>query len=170
MHAEQLSNIGGSQVAARFHALSCDHLEYSTPEDAAALAKAGTVAVLLPVAYYGLRETRTPPITAFRAACTRMAVATDCNPGSAPGASLLLAMSMATRFFGLTPEEVLAGVTCNAAHALGLADELGTLTAGAAADFVVWAIREPEELGYWVGLNPCRAVIRAGRLALGQLP
>jgi imidazolonepropionase len=170
MHAEQLSNIGGSQVAARFHALSADHLEYSTPEDAAALAKAGTVAVLLPVAYYGLRETRTPPIIAFRAAGTRMAVATDCNPGSAPGASLLLAMSMATRFFGLTPEEVLAGVTDNAAHALGLGDQVGTLTPGAAADFVIWAIREPEELGYWVGLNPCRAVIRSGRLALGQLP
>jgi imidazolonepropionase len=170
MHAEQLSNIGGSQVAARFHALSSDHLEYATPEDAAALAKAGTVAVLLPVAYYGLHETRTPPITAFRAACTRMAVATDCNPGSAPGASLLLAMSMATRFFGLTPDEVLAGVTCNAAHALGLADQVGMLAAGAAADFVVWAVREPEELGYWVGLNLRRAVIRSGRLALGQLP
>jgi len=170
MHAEQLSNIGGSQVAARFHALSCDHLEYTTPEDAAALAKAGTVAVLLPVAFYGLRETRTPPITAFRASCTRMAIATDCNPGSAPGASLLLAMSMATRFFGLTPEEVLAGVTCHAAHALGLAEEVGILTPGAVADFVVWAIREPEELGYWIGLNPCRAVIRSGRLALGQLP
>ena len=127
------------------------------------------MAVLLPVAYYGLRETRTPPITAFRAACTRMAVATDCNPGSAPGASLLLAMSMATRFFGLTPEEVLLGVTGHAAHALGLAEEVGTLTPGAAADFVVWGIREPEELGYWIGLNPARAVIRAGRLALGQL-
>jgi len=163
MHAEQLSNIGGSQVAARFHALSCDHLEYTTPEDAAALAKSGTVAVLLPVAFYGLRETRTPPITAFRAACTRMAVATDCNPGSAPGASLLLAMSMGTRFFGLTPEEVLAAVTCHAAQALGLADEAGTLAAGAAADFVVWGISEPEELGYWVGLNPCRAVVRGGR-------
>ena len=142
-----------------------------TPEDAAALAKAGTVAVLLPVAFYGLRETRTPPITAFRAACTRMAVATDCNPGSAPGASLLLAMSMATRFFGLTPEEVLAGVTCNAAARPGpRASSSERSTAGAAADFVVWAIREPEELGYWVGLNPCRAVIRSGRLALGRLP
>ncbi|HTV77380.1 MAG TPA: imidazolonepropionase [Steroidobacteraceae bacterium] len=169
MHAEQLSNIGGSQVAARFHALSCDHLEYATPEDAAALAKSGTVAVLLPVAYYGLRETRAPPITAFRAACTRMAVATDCNPGSAPGASLLLAMSMATRFFGLTPEEVLLGVTCHAAHALGLSGAAGALVPGAAADFVVWAVREPEELGYWVGLNPARAVIRSGRLAAGHL-
>ena len=170
MHAEQLSNIGGSQVAAGFAALSCDHLEHTTAEDAAVLAAAGTVAVLLPVAFYGLRETRTPPIAAFRGAGTRMAVATDCNPGSAPGASLLLAMSMASRFFGLTPEEVLAGVTCQAAHALGLAGKVGTLAAGAAADFVVWSIHEPEELGYWVGLNPCRAVIRSGRLAAGRLP
>jgi imidazolonepropionase len=170
MHAEQLSNIGGSQVAARFHALSCDHLEYATADDAAALAAAGTVAVLLPVAFYGLRDTRSPPIAAFRGAGARMAVATDCNPGSAPGASLLLAMSMATRFFGLTPEEVLAGVTCHAARALGLADTVGTLAAGHAADFVVWAVRQPEELGYWVGLNLCRTVVRAGRLAGGALP
>jgi imidazolonepropionase len=169
MHAEQLSNIGGSQVAARFHALSCDHLEYTSVADAAALAAAGTVAVLLPVAFYGLRDTRSPPIAAFRGAGTRMAVATDCNPGSAPGASLLLAMSMATRFFGLTPEEVLAGVTCHAARALGLAGEVGTLAAGCAADFVVWAVHEPEELGYWAGLNLCRAVVRAGRLAGGAL-
>jgi imidazolonepropionase len=169
MHAEQLSNIGGSQLAARFHALSSDHLEFTTPEDAAALAASGTVAVLLPVAFYGLRETRLPPINAFRGAGTRMAVATDCNPGSAPGASLLLAMSMATRFFGLTPEEVLSGVTCQAAHALGLAGEVGTLAAGAVADFVVWSIQQPEELGYWVGLNPCRAVVRSGRVAVGKL-
>jgi imidazolonepropionase len=169
MHAEQLSNIGGSQLAARFHALSCDHLEYATAADASALAAAGTVAVLLPVAFYGLRETRLPPIAAFRGAGTHMAVATDCNPGSAPGASVLLAMSMATRFFGLTPEEVLAGVTCEAARALGLTGEVGTLAAGSAADFVVWAVQQPEELGYWVGLNPRRAVVRAGQLTLGQL-
>lgn len=169
MHAEQLSNIGGSQLAARFHALSCDHLEFATPADATVLAAAGTVAVLLPVAFYGLRETRLPPINAFRGAGTRMAVATDCNPGSAPGASLLLAMSMATRFFGLTPEEVLSGVTCQAAHALGLAGEVGTLAVGAAADFVVWGVQQPEELGYWVGFNPARAVVRAGRVAVGQL-
>ena len=169
MHAEQLSNIGGSQLAARFHALSCDHLEFTNPADASLLAASGTVAVLLPVAFYGLRELRTPPIAAFRGAGTRMAVATDCNPGSAPGASLLLAMSMATRFFGLTPEEVLAGVTEHAARALGLSGQVGTLAPGAAADFVVWSIRQPEELGYWVGFNPCRAVVRAGRLAEGQL-
>lgn len=169
MHAEQLSNIGGSQLAARFHALSCDHLEFTHAEDAPLLAASGTVAVLLPVAFYGLHETRMPPIAAFRGAGTRMAVATDCNPGSAPGASLLLAMSMATRFFGLTPEEVLAGVTEHAARALGLAGQVGTLAVDAAADFVVWAVRQPEELGYWVGFNPCRAVVRAGRLAGGQV-
>lgn len=169
MHAEQLSNIGGSQLAARFHALSCDHLEFTHPGDAAVLAAAGTVAVLLPVAFYGLREVKMPPIAAFRGAGTRMAVATDCNPGSAPGASLLLAMSMATRFFGLTSEEVLAGVTDHAARALGLAGQVGRLAAGAAADFVVWDIGEPEELGYWVGFNPCRAVVRAGHLATGRL-
>jgi imidazolonepropionase len=169
MHAEQLSNIGGSQLAARFHALSCDHLEFTNAADASLLAAAGTVAVLLPVAFYGLREVRTPPIAAFRGAGTCMAVASDCNPGSAPGASLLLAMSMASRFFGLTPEEVLAGVTEHAARALGLAGQVGRLAPGAAADFVVWAVRQPEELGYWVGLNPCRAVVRAGRLADGKL-
>ncbi len=169
MHAEQLSNIGGSQLAARFHALSCDHLEFTHAGDASLLAASGTVAVLLPVAFYGLHETRMPPIAAFRGAGTRMAVATDCNPGSAPGASLLLAMSMAMRFFGLTPEEVLAGVTEHAARALGLAGQVGTLAVDAAADFVVWAVRQPEELGYWVGFNPCRAVVRAGRLAGGQV-
>jgi imidazolonepropionase len=169
MHAEQLSNIGGSQLAARFHALSCDHLEFTNAADASLLAAAGTVAVLLPVAYYGLREVRTPPIAAFRGAGTRMAVATDCNPGSAPGASLLLAMSMASRFFGLTPEEVLAGVTDHAAQALGLSGQVGRLAPGLAADFVVWTVRQPEEFGYWVGLNSCRAVVRAGQVADGKL-
>jgi len=169
MHAEQLSNLGGSRLAARFRALSCDHLEFTDPADAALLAAAGTVAVLLPVAFYGLRESRLPPIAAFRGAGTGMAVATDCNPGSAPGASLLLAMSMAMRLFGLTPEEVLAGVTAQAARALGLAGQVGTLSAGAAADFVVWSIAAPEELGYWVGFNPCRAVVRGGRVAVGEL-
>ena len=116
-----------------------------------------------------LREVRTPPIAAFRGAGTRMAVATDCNPGSAPGASLLLAMSMASRFFGLTPEEVLAGVTDHAAQALGLSGQVGRLAPGLAADFVVWTVRQPEEFGYWVGLNSCRAVVRAGQVADGKL-
>ena len=163
MHAEQLSNLGGSLLAASRGALSCDHLEYATPAEAAALAAAGTVAVLLPVAFFCLAEERKPPIAALRAAGADMAVATDCNPGSAPGSSLLLAMSMATRLFGLTCEEALAGVTRHAAHALGMQAERGSLAAGNAADFVVWSIGELEELGYWSGYNPCRAVIKGGR-------
>jgi imidazolonepropionase len=164
MHAEQLSNLGGSQMAARHHALSCDHLEYATPEDAAALAAAGTVAVLLPVAFYCLAEGRKPPVQAFRTARTPLAIATDCNPGSAPGTSLLLAMSMATRLFGLTAEEALAGVTRNAASALGEQATRGMLGAGKAADFVIWNIRSIEELSYWIGFNPRRSVVRAGRV------
>jgi imidazolonepropionase len=166
MHAEQLSNLGGTQMAARHRALSCDHLEYSTPEDAAALAAAGTVAVLLPVAFYCLAEGRKPPVQAFRAARTAMAVASDCNPGSAPGTSLLLAMSMATRLFGLTAEEALAGVTRNAARALGEDSTRGTLAAGKAADFVIWGVHSLEELSYWIGFNPRRSVVRAGRVTL----
>jgi imidazolonepropionase len=166
MHAEQLSNLGGTLLAARRGALSCDHLEYATAREAEALAASGTVAVLLPVAYFCLAEERQPPLAALRAAGTSIAVATDCNPGSAPGSSLLLAMSMATRAFGLTCEEALAGVTRHAARALGLQQERGTLAAGKAADFVVWSIREPEELGYWTGFNPRRSVVKAGRLVL----
>jgi imidazolonepropionase len=164
MHAEQLSNLGGSQMAARHHALSCDHLEFSTPQDAASLAAAGTVAVLLPVAFYCLAEGHKPPLQAFRAARTPLAIATDCNPGSAPGTSLLLAMSMATRLFGLTSDEALAGVTRNAAQALGELGTRGTLTPGKVADFVIWNIRSAEELSYWIGFNPRRSVVRAGRL------
>jgi imidazolonepropionase len=164
MHAEQLSNLGGSQMAARHHALSCDHLEFSTPQDAASLAAAGTVAVLLPVAFYCLAEGHKPPLQAFRAARTPLAIATDCNPGSAPGTSLLLAMSMATRLFGLTSDEALAGVTRNAAKALGELGTRGTLTPGKVADFVIWNIRSVEELSYWIGFNPRRSVVRAGRL------
>jgi imidazolonepropionase len=164
MHAEQLSNLGGSQMAARHRALSCDHLEYATEAEAAALSDAGTVAVLLPVAFYCLAEGRKPPIQAFRAARTQIAIATDCNPGSAPGTSLLLAMSMATRFFGLTAEEALAGVTRNAAQALGEQSSRGILAAGKVADFVIWDVRSIEELSYWIGFNPRRSVIRAGRV------
>jgi imidazolonepropionase len=164
MHAEQLSNLGGSRMAARHHALSCDHLEFATPEDAGALASAGTVAVLLPVAFYCLAEGHKPPVQAFRSAQTRLAIATDCNPGSAPGTSLLLAMSMATRLFGLTAEEALAGVTRNAAQALGEQAARGTLTAGKVADFVIWNIRSVEELSYWIGFNPRRSVVRSGRV------
>lgn len=164
MHAEQLSNLGGSQMAARHHALSCDHLEFSTSEDAATLAAAGTVAVLLPVAFYCLAEGHEPPVAAFREARTPLAIATDCNPGSAPGTSILLAMSMATRLFGLTSDEALAGVTRHAARALGELDKRGTLTTGKVADFVIWNIRSVEELSYWIGFNPRRSVVRAGRL------
>jgi imidazolonepropionase len=168
MHAEQLANIGGSLLAARFGALSCDHLEYADAPVAQALAQAGTVAVLLPVAFYVLGASRRPPLAEFRAAGTRMAVATDCNPGSAPGTSLQLALNMAIRLFGLTSDEALAGATRNAAQALGLQEEIGTLEIGRRADFAVWDIASLEELGYWVGHNRCRAVVSGGRVAWGQ--
>jgi imidazolonepropionase len=164
MHAEQLSNLGGTLMAARHGALSCDHLEYAGPAEAAALGAAGTVAVLLPVAFYCLAAERPPPIAALREAGAAMAVASDCNPGSAPGASLLGAMSMATRLFGLTSEEALLGVTRHAARALGFGTSRGALAPGSAADFVVWNVRSPEELGYWIGFNPRRTVVRAGEV------
>jgi imidazolonepropionase len=164
MHAEQLTNLGGTLLAARHGALSCDHLEFAGEAEAAALARAGTVAVLLPVAFYCLGAGRVPPIAALRAAGAPMAVASDCNPGSAPCTSLLTAMSMATRLFGLTAEEALLGVTRHAARALGLGEERGALTAGQAADFVVWNVRAPEELGYWIGFNPRRTVVRAAEV------
>jgi imidazolonepropionase len=165
MHAEQLSNIGGTRLATRYRALSCDHLEFAGAEEAAALASAGTVAVLLPVAYYCLGATRAPPLAALRAAQARVAVASDCNPGSAPGSSLLLALGMATRLFGLTPEEALGGATRQAAHALGLGGQAGELAPGQRADFALWSIEVPEEIGYWVGYNRCRGVVRGGERA-----
>jgi imidazolonepropionase len=164
MHAEQLSNLGGTLMAARHAALSCDHLEYAGPAEAAALGAGGPVAVLLPVAFYCLAADRPPPITLLREAGAAMAVASDCNPGSAPGASLLTAMSMATRLFGLTADEALLGVTLHAAQALGLHGERGILAPGAAADFVIWNVRSPEELGYWIGFNPRRTVVRAAEV------
>ena len=164
MHAEQLANLGGTLMATRYHALSCDHLEYAAEDEAAALAAAGSVAVLLPVAYYCLAEARQPPLAALRRARAAIAIASDCNPGSAPGTSLLLAMSMATRLFGLTAEEALQAVTRHAAQALGLAGERGVLAAGQAADFVVWNVRSPAELSYWIGFNPRRTVVRAGEV------
>ena len=166
MHAEQLSNLGGSLLAAQYGALSSDHLEFSTEADAAALATAGTIAVLLPVAFYALAEKQLPPIDAFRKHRTRMAVATDCNPGSAPGASLLLAMNMARRLFGLTSGEVLAGVTRHAACALGLQQQAGSLQAGLQADLAVWSIDSLDELGYWAGFNPCSMAVKRGEIAL----
>jgi imidazolonepropionase len=166
LHAEQLSNVGGSQVAARHGARSCDHLEYANEADAAALARAGTVAVMLPVAFYTLAEKRLPPLEAFRRHGVPLAVASDCNPGSAPGASLLLAMNMARRLFGLSGDEVLLGVTRHAARALGLERRRGALAAGCAADFAVWSIDSLDELGYWVGFNPCSMVVRDGSVVL----
>ncbi len=169
MHAEQLCNLGGTLLATRLRALSCDHLEHAGAPEAEALAESGTVAVLLPIAYYCLGQGRKPPVPELRAARARIAIASDCNPGSAPGASVLLAMNMATRLFGLTADEALAGVTRQAARALGETG-LGTLAPGAAADFVVWGIGDPDELPYWVGLNRCRAVVQAGRLARQARP
>jgi len=164
MHAEQLSNLGGTLMAAGAGALSCDHLEYAGEAEAAALARAGTVAVLLPIAYYYLAPERRPPLDALRAHRVALAVASDCNPGSAPAASLLTAMSMATRLFGLTAEEALPGATRHAARALGLEYERGALAPGQAADFVAWNVRSIEELGYWIGFNPRRTVVRAAEV------
>lgn len=161
LHAEQLSNIGGTQLAARHGALSADHLEYADAGDAAALAKSGSVAVLLPGAYYTLKETRRPPVDAFRDQQVPMAVATDCNPGSSPLASLLLAMNMACTLFHLTPEEALAGATRNAARALGLTD-CGIVTPGMRADIAIWDIEHPAELAYRIGFNPLHERLFAG--------
>jgi imidazolonepropionase len=166
LHAEQLSNVGGSQVAARHAALSCDHLEYADEADAIALGRAGTVAVMLPIAFYALAETRRPPIEALRRHGVPLAVASDCNPGSAPGASLLLAMNMARRLFGMTSEEVLLGVTRHAARALGLEAVRGSLAPGRAADFAAWSIDSLDELGYWTGFNPCSLVAKDGAIVL----
>ncbi len=166
LHTEQLSNVGGSPMAARHAALSCDHLEYATEDDAIALARAGTVAVMLPIAYYALAETQRPPLEALRRHGVPLAVASDCNPGSAPGASLLLAMNMARRLFGMTSEEVLLGVTRHAARALGLAAGRGSLAPGLAADFTAWSVDSLDELGYWVGFNPCSLVAKDGAIVL----
>jgi imidazolonepropionase len=166
LHAEQISNIGGSRMAARHGALACDHLEYAIEDDAIELARAGTVAVLLPVAYYVLADPRLPPIDHFRAHGVPMAVASDANPGSAPGASLQTAMNMARRLFGMTSGEVLDGVTRNAARALGMGDRHGQIAPGFRADFAAWSIDTPDELGYWIGFNPCSMVVRGGEIVL----
>lgn len=163
LHAEQLSDQGGAVLAARYGALSADHLEYLGADGIAAMAEAGTVAVLLPGAFYALRETQLPPVDALRAAGVPMAVATDCNPGTSPVRSPLMMMNMAATLFGLTPEEALAGMTRHAAQALGLADETGTLEVGKAADLAVWDIAAPAELAYWIGGSPLRRRIVDGR-------
>jgi len=164
LHAEQLSDQGGAELVARHGGLSADHLEHLSEEDIAAMARAGTVAVLLPGAYYYLRETTMPPIAALRAAGVPMAVATDCNPGTSPLTSLLLALNMACTLWRLTPQEALLGVTAHAARALGLQDEIGTLTVGKRADLALWNIARPADLAYAMGLNPCQAVIHGGVL------
>ncbi|MGJ8616143.1 MAG: imidazolonepropionase [Sulfitobacter sp.] len=153
LHAEQLSNIGGTQLAARHGAISADHVEYADVRDAEALAKTGTVAVLLPGAFYTLHETQAPPVDAFRAAGVDMALATDCNPGSSPLASLLLTMNMGCTLFRLTPEEALRGVTQHAARALGL-NNCGQIAVGLRADLCVWDVEHPAELAYRIGFNP----------------
>ena len=159
LHADQLSNLHGAELAARYGALSADHLEYTDEAGAAAMARAGTVATILPGAYYFIRETRKPPVELFRRHGVKMAVATDSNPGTSPLTSLLLTMNMAATLFGLTVEECLAGVTREAARALGLLDNTGTLEAGKAADLAIWDIERPAELVYRMGFNPLHARI-----------
>jgi imidazolonepropionase len=162
MHAEQLSNLGGTQLATRYRALSVDHLEYLDEEDIVAMKQSGTIAVLLPAAFYFLREKHTPPIDLLRQYGIPMAVATDSNPGTAPTASLLLAMNMACTLFRLTVAEALAGVTVNAARALGKSSEHGMLAPGRAADFAIWSVDTLAELCYWTGLNRCSGVVKNG--------
>jgi imidazolonepropionase len=164
LHAEQLSDQGGAELVARFGGLSADHLEYLSADGIAAMERAGTVAVLLPGAYYCVRETRLPPIVAMRDAGLRLAVATDSNPGTSPLTSILTAMNMACTLFRLTPQEALAGVTINAAHALGMQRETGSLEVGKRADLALWRIERPAELAYAIGLNPCIAVVHGGRV------
>jgi imidazolonepropionase len=162
LHAEQLSDQGGAQLAAEFGALSCDHLEYASETGIAAMAKAGSVAVLLPGAFYALRETKLPPVDGFRKAGVPIALSTDHNPGTSPTLSLLLMLSMGCTFFRLTPEEALAGVTRHAARALGLGHTHGRLKSGMAADLAIWAVERPAELSYWFGANPCAGIVKNG--------
>ncbi|MBO9378257.1 imidazolonepropionase [Sphingomonas histidinilytica] len=162
LHAEQLSNLHGAQLAAEAGALSADHLEYLDADGIAAMARAGTVATLLPGAYYFVRETKLPPVDGLRAAGVPIAIATDCNPGTSPLTSLLLTMNMGATLFRLTVDECLAGVTRNAAHALGLQAEIGTLEPGKSCDLAIWDIERPAELVYRIGFNPLHTRIWKG--------
>jgi imidazolonepropionase len=163
LHADQLSNLHGAKLAADYGALSADHLEYTDEDGAAAMAKAGTVAVLLPGAFYMLRETKAPPVAAFRKVGTRMALATDCNPGTSPLTSLLLTMNMGATLFRMTVEECIAGVTREAARALGKLGEIGTLEAGKSCDLAIWNMERPAELVYRIGFNPLHARVWRGQ-------
>lgn len=167
LHADQLSDGGGAALAARYRALSADHLEYASEEGIRAMADAGVVAGLLPGAFYFLGEKRPPPIAAMREAGVPFMVATDLNPGSSPLRSLLLAMNLACTLFRLTPVEALAGVTRNGARALGAGERIGTLEEGKLADLVLWEVDHPSELAYWIGGNPCRCVMKEGRIVAG---
>jgi imidazolonepropionase len=162
LHADQLSDLGGAALAAKYGALSADHLEYASADGVAAMARAGTVAVLLPGAFYTLRESQPPPVDLLRQHGVPIAIATDSNPGSSPATSILLMLNMACTLFRLTPEEALAGVTRNAAKALGMGGSHGVLAEGMAADFCLWDIAEPAELSYRIGFNPLAAVFRGG--------
>jgi imidazolonepropionase len=162
LHAEQLSHLAGASLAASYRALSADHLEHIDDADIAAMAAAGTIAVLLPGAYYFMRETHKPPVAALRDAGVRMALATDCNPGTSPTTSLLLMLNMGATLFGLSVCECLRAVTVNGARALGLQDEIGTIAVGKVADLAIWNVTEPAELVYRVGFNPLHARIKDG--------
>lgn len=162
LHAEQLSSLGGSTLAARYHALSADHLEYMTEADAKAMAASGTVAVLLPGAFYFLRETKYPPLDSLQQHGVRIALSSDLNPGTSPALSLRLMLNMGSTLFRLTPEQALAGVTTHAAYALGLQDTHGTLEQGKVADFIAWDIEHPSEIVYWLGGDLSKRIIQHG--------
>ena len=163
LHAEQLSDLGGAKMAASGGALSVDHLEYLPKEDVPSLRNGKTVAVLLPGAFYVLREQQLPPMDALREQGIPMAIASDCNPGSSPVTSLLLTMNMACTLFRMTPSEALRGVTINAAKALGLEDRIGSIEPGKKADLVIWDTDHPATLSYHIGLNPCNGIMVAGK-------
>ncbi|NBB48152.1 imidazolonepropionase [Rhizobium sp. CRIBSB] len=169
LHADQLSNLQGAALAAEYQALSADHLEYTDEDGAAAMTRAGTVAVLLPGAYYFIRETKKPPVEQFRKHGTAVALATDCNPGTSPLTSLLLTMNMAATLFHMTVEECLLGITRNAARALGRLDTVGTIEVGKQADLAIWSVESPAELVYRIGFNPLHQRIWNGHITKGIL-
>ncbi|ODS54134.1 MAG: imidazolonepropionase [Agrobacterium sp. SCN 61-19] len=169
LHADQLSNLHGAALAAEYQALSADHLEYTDEDGAVAMTRAGTVAVLLPGAYYFIRETKQPPVDLLRKHGTAMALATDCNPGTSPLTSLLLTMNMAATLFHMTVEECLLGVTRNAARALGRLDTVGTIEVGKQADLAIWSVESPAELVYRIGFNPLHQRIWNGHITKGIL-